>query len=64
MLCQCLKYLPTSVLFPGILTTLDYATKYPCLLARCPANNAKEENVKLIEISFVSWFSSLLGQVW
>ena len=36
---------------------------YPCLLARCPANNAKEENVKLIEISFVSWFSSLLGQV-
>ena len=37
---------------------------YPCLLARCPANNAKEENVKLIEISFVSWFSSLLGQVW
>ena len=31
---------------------------YPCLLARCPANNAKEENVKLIEISFVSWFSS------
>ena len=36
---------------------------YPCLLARCPANNAKEENVKLIEISFVSWFSRLLGQV-
>ena len=33
------------------------------MLARCPANNAKEENVKLIEISFVSWFSSLLGQV-
>ena len=51
------KYLHT------LFRNIDYPRLcyYPCLLARCPANNAKEENVKLIEISFVSWFSSLLG---
>ena len=55
---------PKVLISSNIFKNIDYPRlcHYPCLLARCPANNAKEENVKLIEISFVSWFSSLLGQ--